>query len=230
MFGLALLLHLLAASPAAAASPGAPAPEAPAAEPVPVSATSEGSGSAADPLAARPSRVIPSYPRPSISPPLRGPLGGGELVLAGVGALAGDALVLGVGYGALQLFARGAIDPTAANFRRTAYALGGAALIVPPLLAVLGARLAAGRHAPFWRALLLATGGQALALGVGYLASPRLWAVIPAQLAAVTSGASIGLHWRSRPDLAAPPGESSPSPPPAGGSPLAWFGACPVGG
>jgi hypothetical protein len=242
MLALGLLVHLLAAAPGATpsaerAAPSAapPARPAPAREPLaaaslPASATDAGTGSGVDPLAARPALAIPAAPRPELAPRLRGPFGGAELALAGIGALAGDALVLGLGYGALQLFAHGAIQPTAPNFRRAAYVMGAAALVVPPLLAVLGARLATGRQGSFWRALLLATAGQALALGAGYLASPQLWTVLPAQLAVVTTGASLGLRWGAGRGAApdAEPGSAAGAPP-ALAPALAFLDLCPLG-
>ena len=150
--------------------------------------------------------------------------------MAGIGALVGDALVLGAGYGALQLFAHEAIEPTAGNFRRAAFVMTGAGLVVPPLLAVLGARLANGQGQSFWRGLLLATAGNALALAVGYWASPQLWAFVPAQLAAVGAGTSLGLHWGSRRRDLGRRGGDAPDVAPAG-PPLAWSSAgCPVAG
>jgi hypothetical protein len=130
----------------------------------------------------------------------------------------------------LQLFAHDAIDPTAANFRRAAFVTMGAALVIPPLLAVLSARLVTPRHAgSFWKALLLAGAGHALALAAGYWASPHLWAFLPAQLVGVTAGTSFGLHWgpraRARLDAPAPPGATPPRQ-----APLALLGVCPVAG
>jgi hypothetical protein len=126
-----------------------------------------------------------------------GPFGGGELMLASSGALAGDALVLGGGYLALTMFARGTLEPSAANFRTTAYVLGASALLVPPLTAVLLARL--GARGPLsgaiWKAMLLAAAGQAAALATGYLAAPHIWLVLPVQLVTVSLGTTLGLHW-----------------------------------
>jgi hypothetical protein len=224
MLALALALHLTATS----AGPAAP-PRDVAAEPVPAAA-SEGTGLGGDALAARPPLALPPQARPSLVPRLRGPFGGRELVLASLGAIAGDALVLGLGYGTLRLFANGTIDPTAENFRRAALAMAGTALVVPPLLAVLGARLVAGRHAgPLWRAVLLATAGQALALAAGYYASPHLWAFLPAQLAAVSTGATLGLGWGRRPGRDGAPPEPlarRPADRPA----LAALPLCPIAG
>jgi hypothetical protein len=145
-------------------------------------------------------------PAPALSQRLdSGPFGGGELMLASTGALAGDALVIGGGYLALALFARGTLEPSAGNFRTTAYVLGASALLVPPLTAVLLAKL--GASGPLaggvWKAMLLAAVGQVAALAAGYLAAPHLWVVLPVQLAAVSLGTSVGLHWGPRGALGA---------------------------
>jgi hypothetical protein len=154
-----------------------------------------------------------------LAPPLDpGPFGGGELAAASLGVLAGDALVVGLGYATLQLFANDALAPTAGNFRTAALVLAGTALVVPPLLAVLGARFARAGPAwgSAWKALLLALVGHAAALGVGYLASPHLWVIAPAQLALVATGTSVGLHWGPRPRAAA---ARDPPPPPERAAP-----------
>lgn len=181
MLSLALVLHLLAATP----------------EPAP-SVTPGSASSAPLPgspqLSAMPRLGVPGGPS-GVEPRGRSPFGGAVLAAASLGAVAGDALVLGLGYGALQLFANGAIEPNAENFRRAAFLLAGTALVLPPLLAVLGARWAGGRGGSLWRGLLLATTGQIAALLAGYWASPHLWAFVPAQLAALSGGASLGLHW-----------------------------------
>lgn len=148
---------------------------------------------------------------PSVAPRLDpGPFQGGELAAASLGLLAGDALVLGLSYATLRLFANDTFAPTAGNFRNAAFVLGGVALLVPPLLAVLGGRLARAGPASgsVWRALLLSAIGQAASLAVGYLAAPRFWAVIPAQLALVTSGTTVGLHWGPRSPLRETRGEA----------------------
>jgi hypothetical protein len=138
-----------------------------------------------------------------------GPFQPGELAGATLGAFAGDALVLGSGYLALQLAASGAIAPTATNFRRTAYGVGVGALVVPPLTGVLMAWLVGGPHAPggFWKAMLLATAGQVAALAAGYALAPRFWVVLPVQAVTLSLGASFGLHWgsRGRVDAVKPP-------------------------
>lgn len=174
---------------------------------------------------ASPGLQQPSMAVPSLAPRLDpGPFGGGELMLASVGALTGDVLVLGGGYLALTLFANGTLQPTAANFRTTAYVLGASALLVPPLAAVLLAR--AGARGPlagaFWKAMLLAAAGQAAALATGYLAAPHLWLILPVQLATVSLGASYGLHRGARgasaaqaPSARREPGDPTPVPPTA---------------
>jgi hypothetical protein len=181
MLSVALMLHLLAATPEPAQSvtPGT-------ASAAPQPGTPQ--------LSAMPRLGIPGGPG-GVEPRGRRPFGGAVLAAASLGALAGDALVVGLGYGALQLFANGTIEPNAENFRRAAFLLAGTALVLPPLLAVLGARWAGGRGGSLWRGLLLATTGQVAALLAGYWASPHLWAFVPAQLAALSSGASLGLHW-----------------------------------
>lgn len=174
MVALALALQLAAASAGPITSPGV-----------------------TPPLAAQPLGLQPLAP-PSLAPQLdRGPFRGGELALASVGALAGDVLVLGGGYLALSLFANGTLEPTAGNFRTAAYALGVSALLVPPLTAVLLARL--GARGPLagalWKAVLLAAAGQAAALATGYATAPHFWLILPVQLATVSLGTSFGLHW-----------------------------------
>jgi hypothetical protein len=130
---------------------------------------------------------------PSLDP---GPFRGGELAVASAGALGGDVLVVGAGYATLQLFANGTFAPTAENFRRAAYGLGVAALVVPPLTAVLLARLT-GREfkGSVWKGLLLAAAGQVATFTVGYLAAPHFWVMLPVQLVALSVGTSLGLHW-----------------------------------
>jgi hypothetical protein len=155
---------------------------------------------------------------PPLAPPVDpGPFQGGELAAASLGALAGDAIVLGAGYATLQLFANGSFAPTAGNFRRAAFVFTGAALVLPPLLAVVGGRL--GRAGPasgnVWKALLLAAAGHAASLAVGYFATPHYWAIVPAQLALVATGTSVGLHWGPRHGAAprAAPAPAAPEPP-----------------
>jgi hypothetical protein len=164
---------------------------------------------------------------PSLAPRLDpGPFGGGELALASVGVLAGDALVVAGGYVALSMFANGTLQPTAGNFRTTAYVLAASAVLVPPLAAVLIARL--GARGPLsgalWKAMLLAAGGQAMALGAGYLGAPHFWIILPVQLATVSLGTSLGLHWgpsggnlpvATQPAARGEPTDPSPAPPTA---------------
>lgn len=146
-------------------------------------------------------------PQPSLDP---GPFQGRELAAAGLGVLAGDALVLGVGYATLQLFARNAFAPTAGNFRTAAFGLGAATLLLPPLGASLAARIAGVSPAAggLWKALLLSSLANAAALGVGYATAPRFWVFIPVQVAGVAVGSSVGLHWgpRAHPALRQDPG------------------------
>jgi hypothetical protein len=136
-----------------------------------------------------------------------GPFQGSELAAASVGVVTGDALVLGAGYLTLQLFAKGTFDPSAANFRTAAYALGVSALLVPPLTAVLFALWARAEPASgaFWKAMLLAAGAQAVALAAGVAASPRFWVILPIQLVGIGLGASLGLHWGPRAPVPSPP-------------------------
>jgi hypothetical protein len=172
-----------------------------------------------------------------------GPFGASELAAASAGAFAGDLAVIAGTYLTLQLFANDTLDPSATNFRRAAYALGAAAVVVPPLAAVLLARWARREPASgaAWKAMLLATAGQLAALGVGLAAWPHYWVMLPVQLVAVGIGTSLGLHWGPRgrpvaPDAARPPaprlevttpdGEEA-GPPPA--ARLAWPGQCAVG-
>jgi hypothetical protein len=156
---------------------------------------------------------------PALAPQPRldaGPFQGRELAAAGLGVLAGDVLVVGLGYATLQLFAREAFAPSAANFRTAAFALAGAALVLPPLGASLAARFARVSPAAggFWKAFLLSTLGHAAALGVGYVAAPRFWVMLPVQLVGVAAGSTLGLHWgpRAGPVLRqAPGGRAAPA-------------------
>jgi hypothetical protein len=147
-------------------------------------------------------------PPPALAPRLDpGPFRGGELAMASLGTLAGDVLVMGAGYLTLQLFASDTFSPTADNFRRAAYVLGAAAIIVPPLTAALLARLTGGPGAGrLWKAVLLATVGQAASFVAAYAAAPRFWLFLPVQLVAVSAGASVGLHWGPRNTRSAPGG------------------------
>ena len=161
----------------------------------------------------------PVGPTGLASPLDSGPFQARELAASSAGVLLGDALVIGAAYETLELFAAHSIQPTAPNFRRVAYGLGAATLLVPPLTAVLLARLARVDPAwgSTWKAMLLAIAGQALALTAGYLAYPSFWVVVPVQLLAVGLGASFGLHWGSaRATAARAPGgvRSEPADPP----------------
>lgn len=140
-----------------------------------------------------------------------GPFRPGELAAATIGAFAGDAIVLGSGYLALQMFASGQLSPTAAHFRHAVYGLGVSALVLPPLTAVLMAKLTGSRgRGSFLKAMLLATAGQAAALAAGYYFAPHFWVVLPVQAIALSVGTSVGLHWgRGRAPAADSP-EASP--------------------
>jgi hypothetical protein len=147
----------------------------------------------------------------------RGPFSGGELTGAGAGVLLGDAAVIGLAYGTFRLFTSNAITPTATHFRNAALGLGAAVLILPPLGAALGGRLARSgpAHGATWKAFLLSTLGHALALGVGYRFAPSHWAILPVQLATMTTGTSLGLHWGRSPRAAGPAGDAGrPATPP----------------
>ncbi len=168
--------------------------------------------------------ATPGLAPPALAPRLDpGPFGGSELLLASAGAIAGDALVIGGGYLTLRLFANGTLSPSAGSFRSAAYVLGVSALVVPPLAAVLLAKL--GARGPtsgrVWKALLLAAAGQAAALAAGYYGAPHFWLILPVQLATVTVGASFGLHWGPRPapgpGFAPPAVRREPADAPAGG-------------
>lgn len=158
-----------------------------------------------------------------------GPFRAGELMGAGAGALAGDAAVLALAYGTYQLFVSGSVSPSVGNFRRAAYGLGAAALLLPPLGAVIGGKLA--RAGPTsgatWKAFLLSLVGHAAALAVGYLAAPNYWAVLPVQLATMSTGTSVGLHWGPRGRELEP--EARGAPHADGAAPVAFRGApiCP---
>lgn len=179
--------------------------------------------------AAAPPPLAPTL-APSADP---GPFEGGELIASGLGALGGDALVVGAGYLTLQMFASGALDPSAPNFRHAAFVFAGAALVVPPLTAALLGRLARASPASgsLWKAFALALAGHAAALGAAYLAAPQFWVFLPVQMLAVAAGTSVGLHWGHRDHLVAPdraPRLDAPRPRP---SPLSAveFPICPDG-
>lgn len=165
---------------------------------------------------AAPGAGVPAGIAPRLDP---GPFQGGELAASSLGVLAGDGLVLGGAYYTLRLFANGTLRPSADNFRSMAYAVGVAALVVPPLTAVLLGRgfRAEPASGSFWKALLLATAGQAAALAVGYYTAPRFWVIPMVQLLTVGGGASLGLHWgrgaRARGGPAAPDVRGEPADP-----------------
>lgn len=171
-------------------------------------------------------------------PPDPGPFGGGELAAASLGVLLGDVLVVGAGYGALRLFADGALEPTASNFRHAAYVLGATALVVPPLTAVLLARWTerVRGSGSTWKGLILATAGHTLSVAAGLLAAPDLWLMVPVQLVLVAVGTTVGLHWgprgsapRARGLSPAAVGETTDPAPPAA-APVARLGPprCPA--
>lgn len=172
-----------------------------------------GGGSAADLSAAPPAELRGPARFGSLD---AGPFQGPELAGAGLGVLAGDALVFGAAYGTYRLFTDGVVSPTATNFRRFGIGLAATALLVPPLAAALGGRVAQGRNASgdAWKAFLLSLVGHTAALAVGYVAAPNYWAVIPVQLATMSAGTSVGLHWGPRERSRALPEVSRP---PAGG-------------
>ncbi len=162
-----------------------------------------------------------------------GPFRPGELVGATFGAFAGDALVLAAGYETLQLFANGTLSPSATNFRRAVYGLGAAAILVPPLTAALAAKLGSGRNASgaLWKAMLLATVGQAAALAAGYYAAPHFWVILPVQAITLSVGASLGLHWGPTAQaIELPETESDAGREPAGAAPprTAALGSMPL--
>ncbi|ACG72114.1 conserved hypothetical protein [Anaeromyxobacter sp. K] len=130
----------------------------------------------------------------------RGPFGTGELAGSGAGLLLGDAAVIAATYATFKLFTTGTVSASVGNFRRAAFGLAAVTLFVPPLGAVLGGML--GRNGPSagsaWKAFALSLVGHAAALLVGYLAAPAYWAVLPVQLATMTTGTSVGLHWGPR--------------------------------
>jgi hypothetical protein len=56
--------------------------------------------------------------------------------------------------------------------------------------------------------MLLAAAGEATALATGYLAAPHFWIILPVQLATVSLGTTLGLHWGPR---GAPAGAARPA-------------------
>jgi hypothetical protein len=141
-------------------------------------------------------------PGPGLAPALAprldpGPFQNRELLASSLGVLAGDALVVGGAYGTLRLFANGTIRPTADNFRSWAYGAGIAALLVPPLTAVLFARWFRVEPASgaLWKALLLAMAGHAVALVAGYYTLPNVWVIPTVQVVTMSAATTFGLHW-----------------------------------
>ncbi len=176
-------------------------------------------------------RLASAAPVPDLAIPRDpGPFGGGEIVGASLGTAAGDALVVGAGFLTLQLFANGTFFPSAANFRRAAYAMGVSSLVLPPLTAVLLANAARARPASggVWKALLLATAGQAIALGAGYLAAPQFWVILPVQLVTIAVGTTLGLHWGPRARAPEAEAERHPSGAAVAGPPAAPLAAAGV--
>jgi hypothetical protein len=154
----------------------------------------------------------------------RGPFAPRELLGAGGGLVLGDAAFLGVAWGAYALVTSHTIAPTLPNFRRVGLALATAAIVLPPLGATAGAKLAGGPSARgFWKALLLSALGNAAAVAAGYYTAPTFWAILPVQLATMSLGASFGLHWPGgrEADARAPPPRGEPVDP-APGIALAW--------
>lgn len=178
---------------------------------------------AATPLAPPPARMVPP-----LDP---GPFAARELAASTGGVLLGDFLVIAGAYETLELFATHTIGPTAGNFRTAAYSLGVAALVVPPLAAALFAHLARAEPASgsFWKSALLAFAGQAVAVGAGLLAYPRIWVILPVQILAIGIGASAGLHWGALHHARGtdPDARGEPRDPQAPGSRTAAVGICP---
>jgi hypothetical protein len=204
MLALALALSLAAAEPGAA--------EAPDASPAPAVSFAP-SLSANAPLASRLER---------------GPFGAEELFGAAAGTALGDLAIFAAGWATLQLFANDTLSPNASNFRRTAYAFGLAALLVPPLTATLFGNWASpGPRGGIFRAWLIGIVAQAASAVAGIAAAPHYWVVLPVQLVTVTVGTSLGLHWGRR-----APRVDPASPEPAAPAPIvrrAPAGTCPIG-
>ena len=160
---------------------------------------------------------LAAVPPPPQADPLSlgpGPFRPSVVTAGAVGATLGDVLVVGLGWGTLQLFANGALEPTAEGFRNAAIGLAVAGVVIPPLTAALLARWSHG-GGRFWRSALLALGAQVAALGVGYLAWPHAWVFLPAQALGVGVTSAIGLGARGRP--AALGGGAAASAPPSPG-------------
>lgn len=163
---------------------------------------------------AAPGPGLPAPLAPRLDP---GPFETRELVASSLGVLAGDALVIGGTLYTLKLFANGTIPPSADNFRSFAYGLGIAALVVPPVTAVLLARWfrAEPAHGALWKALLLAVAGEATALAAGYYTTPNFWVIPAVQLLTIGAGTTVGLHWgRGATEAASPDARREPAEPP----------------
>jgi hypothetical protein len=175
--------------------------------------------------------LAPSMPTAvPLSPRLeRGPFGAEELFGAAGGIALGDLAIAAAGWATLKLFANDTISPNANNFRRTAYAFGLAALLVPPLTATLFGNWASpGPRGGLFRAWLIGIAAQAASAFAGIVAAPHYWVVLPVQLITVTVGTSLGLHWGQRP----PSAEDAAPPAPAAPAPVvmrAPAGTCPIG-
>jgi hypothetical protein len=153
-----------------------------------------------------------------------GPFTPRELLGASGGLVLGDAAFLGGAWGAYELVTTHTIAPTLGNFRMLGLALATAAVVLPPLGATLGAKLAGGPSARgFWKALLLSAIGNAAAVVAGYYTAPAFWAILPVQLATMSLGASFGLHWgEGREAEARAPALRGEPVDPAPGVALAW--------
>lgn len=151
-------------------------------------------------LASRPDLQVPRPP-PSGASLDPGAFRAGELLGAGAGVLAGDALFLASAWGTYRLFVDGQVPATASSFRTAGITLATAALLLPALGATLGARLggAGPGGGAAWKAFLLSLLANTGALAAAFLAMPAVWVALPVQLAAMTAGASLGLHWGPRP-------------------------------
>lgn len=155
-----------------------------------------------------------------------------ELAGAGAGVVLGDLAVAATGYATLQLFAHGAIQPNADNFRHVAYALGVTALVLPPLLSTLGSNwLKPGGRGSLGRAVLLGIAAQVAAGLVGYAAAPNYWIALPVQIVAVTVTTPLGLHWGARRAARRVPSErrEAARAPAAPAAQALLSGTCPVG-
>jgi hypothetical protein len=158
----------------------------------------------------------------------RGAFGAEELFGAAAGTALGDLAIFAAGWATLQLFANDTLSPSANNFRRTAYAFGLAALLVPPLTATLFGNWASpGPRGGLFRAWLIGIVAQAASAVAGIAAAPHYWVVLPVQLVTVTVGTSLGLHWGRRAPREDPAPPAPPTPAPI--VRRAPAGTCPIG-